>query len=400
MPLRRYVILLTCALALILTVKAQCIASPGPTVSLLTCAPGDEVYELEGHSALRIVSTGHDYTVHWGVFDFNAPNFVYRFVKGETDYSIGVIPTEYFLYEYRSTGRRVTEQVLNLTPAQCERVVELVDENLRPENRVYRYNYVKDNCATRPLQLIERAIGEPVMLDSTAANMSVAESFRDVMNRYHRNYPWYQFGIDLALGSGIDYELQTREKAFAPVILCDLAANAFISDTAGVKIPLVRHTEILAEGPEEGIALPATPWWRTPTAAGMLLLLVAFFASLRDVRRRRVNRVFDTLFYGAYGITGCIIAFLVFISVHEATSPNIQLVWLNPLCLVAAAGIWLRSFRGMLSLYHMLNLIAIAVFLCLWVFGPQSMLIAFLPFVLADAMRSANYLIVRREQDK
>ena len=61
-----------------------------PEVSLITCAPGKEIYQLEGHSALRIKRPGsYDVAVNWGVFDFNAPNFVYRFVKGETDY-IGV----------------------------------------------------------------------------------------------------------------------------------------------------------------------------------------------------------------------------------------------------------------------------------------------------------------------
>ncbi len=51
-------------------------------VSLLTCAPGREIYQLEGHTALRLVREagngreGYDNVVNWGVFDFAAPNFV------------------------------------------------------------------------------------------------------------------------------------------------------------------------------------------------------------------------------------------------------------------------------------------------------------------------------------
>lgn len=119
-------------------------------IELLTCAPGRDVYELEGHSGLRLVSSQFDVVVHWGLFDFNAPNFVYRFCKGETDYSIGISPTRAFLAEYASQSRSVTAQRLNLTPVQIIRAIDLIEENLRPENRVYRYNYVLDNCATRP----------------------------------------------------------------------------------------------------------------------------------------------------------------------------------------------------------------------------------------------------------
>lgn len=68
-------------------------------VSLLTCAPGREVYQLEGHTALRLIETpdsitqnDYDIVVNWGVFDFTTPNFVYRFVKGATDYMAVAIP--------------------------------------------------------------------------------------------------------------------------------------------------------------------------------------------------------------------------------------------------------------------------------------------------------------------
>lgn len=89
-------------------------------VSFLTCSEGPEIYELEGHTAIRVVDpvNGTDYVVNWGIFDFAAPNFVYRFVKGETDYMSGTAPTRYFLSQYARQGRTVTEQRLRLTPGQ------------------------------------------------------------------------------------------------------------------------------------------------------------------------------------------------------------------------------------------------------------------------------------------
>ena len=125
------------------------------TVSLLTAAPGDDIYELEGHAALRLKSSTYDMTVNWGLFDFDSPNFVYRFVKGETDYMAGAIPTAYFIEQYRREGRRLKEQTFNLTPEEAGRLRELVEINLLPENRTYRYNYVRDNCSTRCIDIVE-----------------------------------------------------------------------------------------------------------------------------------------------------------------------------------------------------------------------------------------------------
>ena len=135
---------------LLLTILLLCTASAfgqkpdsvlsAPTVSLLTCAPGCDIYELEGHTGLRLKFPGSDMVANWGLFDFDSPNFVYRFVKGETDYMAGICPTDLFLTQYIHEHRRVTEQVLNLTPQQAMRVMEMVMENCTPQNRVYRYN--------------------------------------------------------------------------------------------------------------------------------------------------------------------------------------------------------------------------------------------------------------------
>ena len=205
--------------AMLLSLAASAQLPPAtPRISLLTAHAGAEIYQLEGHTALRIVHPDRgDYVVNWGLFDFAAPNFVYRFVKGETDYLAGASSTDRFLEIYRREGRKVVEQTLDLTPEEALRVVELTDLNLRPENRVYRYNYVLDNCATRPLAVIEKAIGDSLRFSFDGLRRE--PSFREAMRSYHRDYPWYQFGIDLALGSGIDRPISLREEAFAPVKL-------------------------------------------------------------------------------------------------------------------------------------------------------------------------------------
>jgi hypothetical protein len=52
-------------------------------VSLLTCEPGEETYEQYGHTAIRYEdsSRGMDVVFNYGMFSFNAPHFVWRFIQ-------------------------------------------------------------------------------------------------------------------------------------------------------------------------------------------------------------------------------------------------------------------------------------------------------------------------------
>lgn len=369
--------------------------------SLVTCAPGSEIYQLEGHTALRAThSGGVDLAINWGVFDFAAPNFVYRFVKGETDYMAAAYPFHMFLEEYRREGRRVVEQELNLSPGQAEELMRLVEENLRAENRTYRYNYVKDNCATRPLALIERATGSEINLASAPASDTdeAAPTFRSEMTSYHAAYPWYQFGIDIALGAGIDYTVTERERTFAPVRLQSALQDATFTAPDGTVLPVVKATNILVEGDPAGTADSATPWPLTPMAIGVDLLVITLVFSFFDIRRRKLSRWLDTLIFGAQFLAGCLLTFLIFVSVHEATSPNWLYLWLNPLCLIAAAGVWIKRWKRVVYWYQICNFAALTILLSAHHFFGQALNAAFPMYILCALVRSGTDIYVLRSQ--
>lgn len=359
------------------------------TVSLLTASPGREVYQLEGHSGLRFHSATADVVANWGLFDFNTPHFVYRFVKGETDYCVGIIPFSYFMREYTQEGRSVIEQPLNLTPEQANILAAMVAEAARPENRTYRYNYVLDNCATRPVVYIERAVGDSIIFHpSTSEADSQPPTFRSEMRRFHRNYPWYQFGIDLALGAGIDYPITTRQTAFAPVTLSQLAATATIGDS----IPLVSSTHTLIPGSPDGVAEGPTLWYLTPIficwiAAGLTALIIWL-----TTRHSRYPRALAALWFTLLAIAGCIVAFLVCISTHEATSPNWIILWVNPICAIVPATIFWNKARKALRIYMITNTFTLILYLIVIVFGTQSPNPAFIPLYLADLLLSISYI--------
>lgn len=361
------------------------------SVSLVTYYPGSLEYELYGHAGIKIgFANGAGVFYNYGIFDFNSPNFTYRFVKGDAEYMVRGYSSEYMLRGY--SRRKVVEQVLNFNQAQAYRAAAYLYENALPWNAKYIYNYVKDNCSTRPRDIIELAAGGtieyPAMKDTT--------TYRQMMHKYNANYAWSQFGIDMALGQGLDYTLNYREQMFVPMVLMEACAGAtFLRDS--IRVPLVKETIILNDGNEQGDILPPTPWWLTPLFVGVLVFALALLLSWRDVKKKKVSRWFDMILYLSMSLYGMLLFFLIFVSMHEATSPNWNGVWINPFYLVPTVLMWIKSAKRVLYCYHFANFALLIAFLAGSLFLPQEFNIAFLPMIAILMLRSANYLIINKK---
>lgn len=354
------------------------------TVSLITCYPGAEVYALCGHSAIRIRTAQTDSVWNYGIFDFDRPNFIYHFVRGETDYRLASYPFQYFLPEYINRGSRVVEQDLNLTQEEARRLQRLLQTEALPQNAVYRYNYVRDNCATRPVARIDQAVGEKIVYPDSASY----GSFRAEMRKYHSNYPWYQFGIDLVLGSGLDTELSGREEMFVPVELMKRAENARFPDGR----PLVRETRELA--PDSGHAiLPPTPWWQTPDFWSLVAFALVLAVTIADIIRGRNFILLYSFWFLLVGAAGFVIWSLVLFSSHEATSPNLLMWSFNPLMLLAAVTLWVRRWAPLNNVLMWIEGVATLIVLLFWPFQPQAANPATFPLLGATLLLSVAYAI-------
>ena len=354
-------------------------------VRLVTFYPGSEVFSLYGHTELRVTQGQADVYYNYGVFDFNTPNFVYRFVKGDAEYLCAPLPSQYATVGME--GRRMVEQELNLTQAEARRVRDYLIVNSQVGNNTYVYQYLGDNCSTRPRDIIEMALGDSLHY----AAVSDSVTYRDMMSRYTRNYPWEQFGIDLVLGSGLDSPLDVRQRMFIPMALMQALDQATVT-RQGRAEPLVRRTQVMVDGSEQGTVLPPTPWWLTPMAAACLLLLATVLVTVRDWRCHRATRWFDAVVFGLYGVVGCVLFFLMFVSVREATWPNYNALWVNPLMLFPAVAVWLRRLWRPLRVYHALNLAVIVLTALAWPWLPQVANPAFFPLMAVPALRSLSYL--------
>lgn len=369
------------------------------TVWFVNIYPGAEIYELEGHSALHIETCGSDIAVNYGMFSFQTPNFVYRFVKGETDYMVGIQPWRQFLNNYIADGRRIVQHKLNLDSKQKARLMLLLQENLLPQNRVYRYNYVLDNCATRPLRMVELALADSIYVSEPADVFAPSlPTFRSYMKFYHAAYPWYQFGIDLALGSGIDREISVREKTFAPIVLDSQITNACFGKDKRHR--LVTETTVLNDKSPFEAELNPTPWYLTPDFIfWTIAILLSVFSVRRVIKNNKFPRIIVAATFFLFGLAGMLITFLIFISVHEATSPNINILWLNPLCFLPVICLWFNSLKRVNYYYFLLNFVMLLALIVLWTAGFQTPNSAFIPLVIFDLLVSLLFLYYIRKSE-
>ena len=301
------------------------LANDSIEVSLLTCSPHEEIYSLYGHTALRWhdLSKGEDIAFNWGVFDFKKPYFIGRFVFGLTDYELGAYPYPFFKQEYQHYGSSITEQVLNLTSEEKMALKQALVENLRPENKVYRYNYFYDNCSSRPRDLIERCIAGKV---EYAPREDYQPTYREMVHSCVRNHPWAAFGNDMLLGLKADLKTDLRQQEFLPSNLMYDFDRATIY-AGGEYRPLVKERRIALPA---GVQVIEEDFPLTPMQCAWILLAVSVGIVLIEWKRKERFKYWDALLMLAQGLAGCVLFVMIF-SQHPTTSLNLQLLLLNPL---------------------------------------------------------------------
>lgn len=363
-------------------------------VSLLTCEPGTEIYALFGHTALRYEDPSRDidWVFNYGVFSFNTPNFVYRFVKGETDYQLGIVPYRYFETEYALRGSSVYQQTLNLKPEEKLRLWQVLEENYLPQNRVYRYNFFYDNCTTRARDRIEQCIDGKIEYPEARSGLS----FHDIVHQYTDGHEWEEFGIDLCLGAEADRPISGREQMFAPFYMKEAAEKAVIVASDGTRRPLVlEETKIVDAKPEP--AEPVLPF--SPFAAGMILLLASIGIAAYYLHLRRIPHGWYVFLFAVQGLAGCVIAFLFFCSVHPTVGSNWLLALLNPLPLFYLPVLIYHAIKGKKEPYHLINFAYLTLFIILIPVLPQEFNSTVLPLALSLWVASASYLIITKKRE-
>lgn len=335
-------------------------------IGLLTCSPGTELYSTFGHSALRVTdsATGTDIVYNYGVFDFYDPQFYVKFVRGRLLYFLDREAFPDFLRNYEYEDRSVSEQVLDIDCTRKAEIQRFLSENLRPENRSYRYDFLFDNCTTRLRDLI---LGHAGPGTSTAVILEAPDrTFRDHIHHYldGNRMHWSKLGIDILLGSPLDRPMTNHEALFLPDYL-----ERGIDSTRSASRPLVasKHVHHSRQAPPAG-GSPAIP--PTALAFGAVAALMGW-ASLSKGNRfaTGVLALGDFLLFLLAGLVGLLLVFMWTGTDHRVCSDNLNLLWAIPTH--AAAAFHIRR-KGRIASLYFLTTAAISVLLLLaWYFLPQ-----------------------------
>lgn len=336
--MKRLTALLLLLAAFLPTVRAKAQSQPNDslTVSLLFCSPGTEVFELYGHEAVRIHGTRNGYpideVINYGVFDFDTPGFIPRFVAGQTDYRCASLPTPLFLQSYRDRGSAVTEISLPLNQTQAARLYENLLLDTRPPRSTYRYKYFTANCATKPLDHVGTAWPKiqnrfGYWDDLGRNNLEYIPSYRELLHLYDKNYPWYRLGLDLVLGSSADRRLQTNyEQCFLPERQREILSEwEYTADYSTPTSDKVLESQELVKADATAVQSP-TPKYLTPLFFACLLLAIVIVM----LGRAGITAWFSALWFLLLAVAGLLICYLTFFSEHEGVSSNKLCLWLNP----------------------------------------------------------------------
>lgn len=350
-------------------------------ISLLTCTPGDELYSIFGHSAIRITDSsnvGNDYfdiVYNYGTFNFDDEGFYLKFMRGKLLYFISIVKFDDFKFDYQSTNRGMTEQVLNLTPTEKENIHFALKENLKEENRYYQYDFFLDNCTTRLRDIIEKykqpqPLFHPVMPANTRFRQAIHQ-YLDSGKQY-----WSKLGIDILLGARTDRIMTTSQQQFLP----DNLMLAMDKSTPRMSLSSENLYQLTNNTDKKS--------WFTPVL--FFSLLLGLFISLSLSKNKYAQSVLnglDGLLFFTTGLLGIILLFMWFFTDHSMTKNNYNLFWALPTHIIFS--FLINKNKPFVKKYFLATAISLAILLLLWPFLPQQMNNSLIPVVLLLLYRSA-----------
>lgn len=195
LKIKQQIVLMVCCFSFLSSFAQPQILTENAEISVLTCGTANEMYTLFGHTALRVKDNDQnlDVVYNWGMFDFKTPNFLTKFIKGNLLYYLDVDRFDDFLYAYTNDNREVFEQQLDLSYDQKLKVWNEINRQLKSDERFYTYGFIRNNCTTKVVDVINKVIDKPLAVDFPSNN----HSYRYILNDGLENHYFEKLGINL-----------------------------------------------------------------------------------------------------------------------------------------------------------------------------------------------------------
>lgn len=353
-------------------------------ISLLTASPGEELYSTFGHSALRVTDSvsNTDIVYNYGTFNFDEPGFYMKFVRGKLMYYLSREYFESFKAAYQQENRALTEQVLNLNCAEKQNIINLLNENLLPQNLYYKYDFLFDNCTTRLRDLVEKAADGNVHFGKV---LKTKRNFRNLIHEYlnKNDKQWSKLGIDILLGSNTDAIMQPREVMFLPDYLMKTFDNSTIANRPLVsKSSSLYDIELSANG-KDNLTHPFFIFL-------CLFILIAMLSFSKNAVVQKLLHSFDGFLFFITGMLGLLILFMWIGTDHVMCNNNYNLLWAWPTHAIAA--FYIHSEKAWAKKYFLVYALFSLILVVFWFALPQQMNVALLPIIGIAILRSFIYI--------
>ncbi|GAA0747950.1 DUF4105 domain-containing protein [Gaetbulibacter jejuensis] len=362
------------------TASAQQVLSPNAEISVLTIGPGASLNDAFGHSGFRIKdrTQGLDVVYGYGQYDFDAPNFYLKFAQGKLNYLISKHNFEDFYRAYVYYNRTVKEQVLNITTEEQQALFNYLQNNYKPENRAYLYDFFYDNCATRIRDVANTALNQNITYNTPEDYQE--QTFRTLIQNNLNKNSWGSLGIDIALGSVIDKTATPNEQLFLPENIYRFFSTATLQNGQ----PLVKQSQVLYTKKEQ---LESSSFLLSPLFILSILALLIILITYKDYKKKKRTKLLDGIIFSVTGCIGIVLLLLWFATDHSATANNYNLLWAFALNVFVIQQVLKQTPSKWFLRYLSFLIIMLCLLVFHWLTGVQVFAITLTPLLIALAIR-------------
>jgi hypothetical protein len=333
------------------------VLSKNARISVLTCGTGNESYSLFGHTAIRVsdIENNLDIVYNYGAFDFDTPNFVLQFTKGDLNYYITNNRYVDFINEYNYEKREVLEQELNIPVELKQALFDNLERSLLSDERLYQYKFIDNNCTSKVVDVINKTLKSKVISKKTDTD----KTYRSILFPYFDNHFYEQLGTSIVFGTKVD---QMGTKIFLPYELFESLKR------------IQYQNQSLSNAPKTIMAfekeIPSS-WWNNCYTYLLFLGLVIF------ANKKSVNYIYLL----TISLLGLLFVFLGFYSSHQELGYNYNILLFNPLLLIA---LYFWSTKNSKWTYKLAVFNILMLFLYLFVMITKAHLLIVLPLVVTN----------------
>jgi uncharacterized protein DUF4105 len=355
-------------------------------ISILTCGPGEDLYSIFGHSAIRVtdMSAGTDIVYNYGTMEFDDFGFYLKFIKGEMLYYLSVSGFDNFILNYQVERRSVIEQQLQLTCDDKRKLLGALQLNATEDHKYYNYSFLYDNCSSRIRDMVSQNSRSLIRFNNILPKQPL--TFRDMIHEYlHKGQQhWSKLGIDLLLGALIDKKVTNEQAMFLPDYLMkgfDSASILLKPDPRALS-SLVSSKKHLYQPPTAVLSMPWFNPYLVLTAFSIILLILSF----RHSSSGRSIILLDKSLFFVTGLLGVLMLGLWLFRDDTVCRNNLNIAWALPTHAVVA---WfIAKGKPWVRIYFKITGILGALLLLGWPWWPQELNNSLIPVVMLLIIRS------------